>query len=38
MSPDGAIFKIFIPYALYDSHEQENDVTKEMRGNQIGAI
>jgi hypothetical protein len=31
-------FNIYILYALYDSHEQENDVTKEIRGNQIGAI
>jgi hypothetical protein len=22
----------------YDSHEQENDITKEIRGNQTGAI
>jgi hypothetical protein len=31
-------FKIYILYAFYDSHEQENDVTKEIRGNQISAI
>ena len=31
-------FLIYILYALYDSHEQENDVTKEIRGNQINAI
>jgi hypothetical protein len=27
-----------ILYALYNSHEQENDVTTEIRGNQIGAM
>jgi hypothetical protein len=29
---------LHILYALYDSHERENDVTKEIRGNQISAI
>ncbi len=39
MSPGGSIFfQIYILYALYDSHERENDVAKEIWGNQIGAI
>jgi hypothetical protein len=38
VSPGMYIFFKSILYALYDSHEQENDVTKEIRGNQIGAI
>ncbi len=39
VSPGSSVFfKIYLLYALYDSHEQENDITKEIRGNQIGAI